>query len=290
MGKKRGNNFGFWFFEQLIKLFGVNAGYFLLIFVTFYYLFFDLKAVQNSLPYLSRRFRCHLFFITKYYHAYRLFFSQGIALIDRHIFLHNKNYFTVEHIGKDNFISLLEELNSGMIMLTSHVGNWQLTIETLNLIDKKVFLIMNSESNEAVKKYLEISKSKQNIKIIVPSNDNMGGVIDIINALKDNSIIAIMGDRLYESKEQVCTKFLGDDAYFPVSPYKLAASLKIPIVEFFSYKKKNKYFIDSTNRIYPEKNNNYEKYASQYVSCLEEFVKIRPYQAFLFYDMWKGLK
>jgi len=287
MNSKRGNNFGFWFFEQLIKFFGVRAGYFLLVFVALYYLFFDRKAVQDSIPYLSRRFNCRFFYITKYYHAYRLFFSQGVALIDRNIFLHDRNYFNVEHLGKENFISLLKRVNSGMIILTSHVGNWQLTIETLNFIDKKVFLVMNQEANKAVSKYLELSKSKQNIEIIIPSRENMGGVIDIVNALKYNSIVAIMGDRLYESREQVRTNFLGDIASFPASPYKLAASLQIPIVEFFSYKKNGKFIIDSTHQIYPEKKGNYEKYAAQYASDLEKFVRIRPYQAFLFYDMWE---
>ena len=151
--KKRGNKLGFWFFRTALRWTGLSGAYGLLYFVCLYYLIFDRTAVSASIAYIQRRFR-GLNSFSKYRAVYRLFISQGRSLIDRYYVVSGLGQFDIELRGYDRIKSLLRDSDKGIILLTAHVGNWQVTMTALEKLGKTVYLLMSPEENAAVKNSL----------------------------------------------------------------------------------------------------------------------------------------
>ncbi|MCX5694854.1 MAG: lysophospholipid acyltransferase family protein [Candidatus Omnitrophica bacterium] len=288
--KKRGNRIGFWFFETLLKLSGLPGAYALLYLVCLHYLLFDYSAVLNALSYIRRRFPSANF-LKQRFEVYRLFISQGKQLIDRSAMISGKNLFDIQLKGFDQLNSLLADKEKGFILLTAHMGNWQIALTTLKKMAKPVYLIMRPEDNTAVKESLNIDAQDNFIKIISPES-YLGGVVEAMQVLKEGSIVSIMGDRKY-GFETLEIEFLKDKAYFPFGAFSLAASSNCPIVVLLSAKLSgNKYIVDVSHILYPRYNGNKDKrtqlqvYVQQFTDILNQYVEKYPYQCFLFHDVW----
>ncbi len=294
VSRKRGNRPGFWFFEIFIRVSGLYGAYGLLYFVSLYYLFFDKEAVSSARSYIEKRFPESGNF-KQYFHIYRLFVSQGRQLIDRFsVVCTEKDVFDIKLNGFDQLQNILNDSDRGVILLTSHFGNWQIALTALNKLGKKVFLLMRKEDNEAVRDFLNVGYEKGDINIISPEQD-FGGVIEIMNALGKGHIVSIMGDRRYGAKASK-VRFLGDYAYFPLSAFAIAASAQCPVVVLLAAKvSAYEYVVDVTNILYPEgsgrkKDIKLVPWIQKYAHILEDFVNINPYQCFLFHDIWKDEK
>ncbi|MFH0917705.1 MAG: lysophospholipid acyltransferase family protein [Candidatus Omnitrophota bacterium] len=288
--RRRGNRLGFWFFRVLLKFLGLPGAYALLYLVCLHYLIFDQRAVSNALSYIRRRFPTANFWKLRW-GVYRLFISQGKQLIDRAAILSGKNLFDIQLKGFQQLSSLLADKGKGFVLLTAHVGNWQIALTTLKKMAKPVYLVMRPEDNAAVKESLNIDAQDSFIKIISPDG-YLGGVVEAMQVLKEGNIVSIMGDRKY-GFEALETSFLKNQAYFPFGAFSLAASSNCPVVVLLSAKLGgNKYIVDVSHIIYPRYNSGKDKrqqlkiYVQEFADILNEYVGQYPYQCFLFHDVW----
>lgn len=291
--RKRGNKLGFWFFRTSLKWTGLSGAYGMLYFVCLYYLIFDRTAVSASMAYVNRRFK-GFSSLRKYQAVYRLFISQGRSLIDRYYVVSGLGQFDIELRGYDRIKRLLDDSKKGIILLTAHVGNWQVTMTALEKLGKTVYLLMSPEENAAVKDSLNIDSGNEKVKIISPDNF-LGGVIEIMKAIDEGSIVSIMGDRSYgHSTSEVV--LLGDRAYFPQSAFSIAAAAGCPVVVLLSAKvSTSKYLLDVSHVMEPryssraKKKEEMEGFIQEYAGVLEDYSAEYPYQWFLFHDIWKGV-
>jgi predicted LPLAT superfamily acyltransferase len=290
--QKRGNRLGFWVFRGCLKLFGLSGAYGLLYFVCLYYLLFDKKAVLNALVYIKRRFPgCGLF--KSFFKVYCLFVSQGKQLIDRFTIISGSNMFDIELKGYEQLSALLADKNKGFVLLTAHVGSWQVALTTLKKIHKPVYLVMRPEDNAAVRESLNIDAQDDFIRLISPEG-YLGGVVKAMNVLREGSIVSIMGDRKY-GFEGIDIYFLKDRAYFPFGAFSIAASSNCPVVVLLSAKLPGrKYIVDASHVLYPrydgtkDKREQLRKYVQEFAGVLDKYIEEYPYQCFLFHDVWKN--
>jgi len=289
--KKRGNRLGFWFFRIFLRIFGLTRAYGLLYPVCLYYLIFDLTAVSASMAYIKKRFKTRNVF-QRICGVYRLFVNQGKNLIDRHYEVLGQGRFNTEIHGYDRIKTLLSDSQKGVILLTAHVGNWQITMTALEKLGKKVYLLMAPEENIAVRDTLDIDSEKEKVRIISPENF-LGGVIDIMNVINQGNIVSIMGDRSYGHKSTE-VDFLGDKAEFPYSAFSIAAAVKCPVVVLLSAKVSTKeYLVDVSHVIEPRYSSKGKKH-EEIKACVQEFARVledytekHPFQWFVFRDIWK---
>jgi len=284
--KKRGNKLGFWFFKFFLKTGGLISAYLLLYFVALYYYLFDKEAFLNARAYLKRRFK------DKYRNldVYKLFVSQGKQLIDRAASISGLIDFNFYLEGKDT-LEKLRKSEKGFILLTAHAGNWQIAMSTLENINKKVYLVMRPEDNEALREALDLSAGKTNISIISPESE-LGGVLSIMKEIEDGNVVAFMGDRPYNF-DSIEIDFIGDRANFPYGAFALAAAAGVPVVTMLVAKVGHKsYNIDFTNTICPKykrdesKKNQLKVWVQEYADILNNFFDKYPFQCFLFYEVW----
>ncbi len=290
--KKRGNKAGFLFFEIIYRVFGLGGCYFFLYLVIPYYLIFDRDAVQSITPYIRRKFPKASFFV-KYVHIFNVFINLGKYLVDRYVYLLNEASFNVDLEEREVLLGELEKNNTGLVIITSHIGNWQLVIQTLKHLKRTVHIVMREEENKAAQQALRLNTEMGNIKIITPTVDNFGGVIDMMNALKRGDIVAIAGDRSYGT-EVTEVNFLNDSAFFPYTGFKLAAEQECPVAILLASRiKKAEYTVNLSNILYPKyfsKKNKPEQlrpWVQRYVDIISEFLDKNPYDCFIFYNIWK---
>ena len=285
----RGNALGFWFFKTNLRLFGLWGAYGLLYLVCSWYLLFDRDAVRSALVYVRRRFPDHGFWRQRV-DVYRLFVSQGVTLIDRYYLLNGGEALKLKLNGLDQLSGILKP-GRGFILLTAHLGNWQVVMTALSRFDRNVKLLMRPEDNPAVAETLRISANAGKISIISPEGE-LGGVVEIMEALKQGDIVSIMGDRSY-SFSAVDVRFLGDPARFSCGAFHIAANARCPVVVLLSAKTGTyEYEVGVAGVFEPvyqagiPKREQLTGWVQAFAGVMEEYVARYPYQCFLFYDIW----
>lgn len=287
--KPRGNALGFWFFKASLRCFGLRGAYGLLYFVCPYYLLFDRAAVRATLAYVRRRFPDHGWFRQRM-DVCRLFINQGVTLIDRYYLMYGGPGMSSHLTGMEKMTELLAS-QQGFILLTAHLGNWQVVMTALQKFNRKVYLVMRPEDNPAVADSLKISDPEGNVSIISPEGA-LGGVVEIMEAIKQGGIVSIMGDRSY-SFSAVEVQFLGDQARFSCGAFHVAALAQCSVVALLSAKTGTKdYEVQVAALFQPryqpkmDKKGQLRGWVQQFAGVMEEYVACYPYQCFLFHDIW----
>lgn len=289
--RKRGNRLGFWFFHAAARLTGLRGAYGLLYFVCFYYLLVDSALVAESLPYIRRRFPekgrlgqlCSL---------YLLFVSQGKTLVDRFAIAAGFDGIRIEITGYEKIRELIASSSRGLILLTAHIGSWQVAMSALEKFQRPVHVMMRPEDNEAVKDALNLGGDSELVRVILTSGA-LGGVIEAMKAIDSGELVTVMGDRPYDFPSMKAT-FLGGVVSFPYGAFTLAAAAKCPIVVLLSAKTGPKsYVVDVSNVIQPpsgarvKKNEEIGAAVQQFADILENYVADHPLQWFVFRDIWR---
>ena len=290
--RKRGNRLGFWFFKATIRLFGLRGAYGLVHLVCLHYLFFDRQSVEATMAYIRRRFPGRGY-MARILGVYRILVNQGKSLVDRYYLISGLGTFEYEVQGYDEIKRILKDSDKGLVLLTAHVGNWQVTMNSLGRLDNTVRLLMRPEDNAAVKETLDVYPHGDKVKTISTASF-MGGMIECAKALDNGELVSIMGDRIYGA-DWTTARILGAEARFPHAAFTLAAATERPVVVVLSGKiSTKKYSVDLSHIIRTrytsrkDRQKDIEKWVQEYATILEEYSGEYPYQWYLFHDIWAG--
>ena len=291
MNVKRGNNFGFMFFNFALRTAGLKHARRMASVICVYYLLFDWAAVKRAMPY-ARRIMPDAGFFKRLAFIYRIFVNQAWMLLDRAAFNAGLIQFTHTSTGYDTFAGLAEQHTAGVILLGAHFGNWQLAVEGLKKLDCRVNIVMSPETNPAVKTHLKINSAAGNIAYIFTDGPDHG-CVEIASALCACEVVCLMGDRAYGA-DTVEVEFLGAKAGFPYSAWLIAAKTASAVIPFFVCKhRESGYHVRCDNPVYPEMERKQaaaetvQSWVGQYVRSLEEVIREYPEQCFIFSDVWK---
>jgi predicted LPLAT superfamily acyltransferase len=288
LGTRLGHNI----FYGLIRLGGRRTAYFALYFVVFYYMLFRPAIRRRTDYYLRRRFQNRKL-PARFVDCYRMSLELGKILIDRAtVGILGSEKMKATLYGRKKLLKLLDQ-RCGFILLMSHVGSWQVALSALDFINVPVHLLLEREQGNIERHYFEHTGNASPYRIIDPGS-YLGGTLEMLEVLKKGEVLCVMGDRVSGSqKSTVKVEFLGAEAPFPYSAFKLASAAGVPIVVLFSYKNgPDSYALKISEIIRVPKNlgrsgKYFLPYVSQYIEALESFVQIHPYQFFNFYNMWR---
>lgn len=278
-------------FYFLIRYGGRGAADLLLVFVVLYYTLFRPSVRNRSMFYLRRRFpeRGALGLL---WGSYRLSFGVGRVLVDRAVLgILGPQRLSIGLEGKETLAALVAN-GRGAVMVTAHVGCWQLAMPSLALLGKKVNIVMHREAGDVDRQFFEHGDGPPPYRIIDPA-EALGGTLEMLQALKRGEVLSVMGDRVMGGKRStIAVDFLGGKIEIPFSPYLLASASGSSLAVIFPYATgRGKYALKVARIIHvPEglgrSAEQYRPYAEQFVAALEEFVAEHPYQFFNFYDLW----
>ncbi|WP_432737386.1 acyltransferase [Maridesulfovibrio sp. FT414] len=207
-------------------------------------------------------------------------------------------------IGKNDDVHLLQQLyakHKRLILLTGHVGCWQMGFSYLDFLDAPKAVVMLMEHGDVDKHsfkwkmYGSEGKEKE-ITVINPAAP-LGGTLEMLTALRENSVLCINGDRtMGESRHNVLVDFLGGRIELPITPFKIAATTDTPIAVVFSSRSnigEGLFWVSKVIHVPTGTGKGgirgaaaFTPYAQKFSTELERYCQENPYQFYNFYNMW----
>ncbi len=279
-------------FYLLIRLGGRRAAYLLLYFVVLYYVLLRPDQRRKSEYYLRRRYPGDGT-LRRLVKSYRLSLEIGKVLVYRAVVgILGPEQMGVGLGGREELLALLGE-GKGLVLMTAHVGCWQVAMSALGFLQVPVSLLMQREEGDIDRHYFEHAGLACPYRIIDPRGF-LGGTMEMLGVLKNGEVLSVMGDRMLGNDQNgVAVDFLGAKALFPFSAFKLASATGAPVAVLFSCKSGPRHYelkLFRVIRVAPDLGRRAEAfapYAQQFADVLEEFTREHPFQFFNFYDMWQ---
>ena len=284
-GKSRGGLLGYKIFVFIIKNLGLRAAYLLLIFVSFYFVFFSAKSTKSIFVFFRKRLKKS--FLKSAWGIYKTYYVFGQSLIDRTATLGGMgDKFTYEFDG-ENFIREIAEEGKGGVLISAHAGNWSMAGNILdkNMPEKtKVNIVMMADEHKKIQDFLDKTQNKQTANIIAINND-FSHIVAMGIALRNGELLCMHGDRYMPGSETVVVDFFGEKVHLPSGPFQLTFRMKVPYTVVYAFKESsNHYHFYSTP---PLRNPASVQEAAQFfATSMEEKIRQYPYQWYNFYDFW----
>jgi predicted LPLAT superfamily acyltransferase len=277
-----------WMQNALVVLFRIFPLWFmygiLALFIPFYMIFNHKEYVA-----IYRYFHLHRKQrrLQAFVNVYRNHYIFAEEMFDRFAFYAGK-HFKISGEGWDLLKEQLKE-PGGFIMLSSHVGNFELAGYTLKMDGKRINSLVYSGEKKAVMEQRRKALAKQGVRM-VPVSEDMSHLFIINSALGNGEVVSMPGDRVFGSQKAAECRFIDAPAKFPLGPFALSVQLDAPIISAFVMKTGWKSYYVIVKRVECESNaKGREKMANLaqiFASQLEEVVNKYPLQWFNYFNFW----
>ena len=292
-GKSKGGKKGHQFFVFILQFFGLPIAYFFLRFVAFYFFLFS-KSTKTTLVYFREILGYSKW--KSYRSAYQNYYIFGQTLLDKVALLAGmKNKFSVIHEGHEENLDELKKMGKGSILLSAHIGNWEIAGQMLESLDTKFNVLMYESQADQTQEYMKEVMKKKNFNIIAIKDGEMGHLVELHKAFSNNEWVVMHGDRFLPGTPTIEKTFMGQKAKFPRGPFVMAAKFGVPITIVFAVKEsKYQYHFFAKNPIVVKRTRSeaeleatIQEISDKYVFEVESLLKKYPTQWFNFYDFWE---
>ncbi|MFD1095980.1 LpxL/LpxP family acyltransferase [Salegentibacter chungangensis] len=283
-GQSRGTVLGFRIYVYIIKKFGLYPAYFVLVFVAAYFLLFAFTSTKSTY-YLFRK-RLGYSRLNAAWNVYRSYFTFGRIQLDRVAITSGmKDKYTFEFDGMEYIDALLEKKRGG-ILLTAHIGNFNLARHFFEEkhSDAVVNLVITDFEHEQIKSYLDSVTGKAKVRTIVMKKD-LSHIFEMNRALQNNELLVFAADRYLKGVKTYSEIFLGEKVKFPQGPFKLAARNEIPVLFVHLMREKNFHY-HFYARPFEAENISAKELLKAYLENLEKMLRKYPRQWYNYYDYW----
>lgn len=256
------------------------------IFAVPFYMVFSHQGYISMYRYFRRRRGCGV--CRSFLNVYRNHYRFGQVILDRFAtYAGEQFHFDLE--GYDRFQELSRG-SQGFIILSCHVGNYELAGYAFRAEKRYNALIYSGEAKEVMENRNRIL-SKNNIRMI-PVSADMSHIYVMNEALSEGEILSIPADRIFGSSKYVECSFMGSPARFPLGPFAMALQRGLPTLAIFVMKtaaRRYKVYIREITATAPPSANRQARatclaqaFAREVESVLDEY----PEQWFNYYDFW----
>jgi lauroyl/myristoyl acyltransferase len=120
----------------------------------------------------------------------------------------------------------------GAVLVTGHIGNWDIAAKTLREYEQPINLVMAREANSTTQDYVRAMRERAGVRVIY-SDTSVFSALNMIRALRQNEIVAIQLDRMIRLGGARAVPFFGAPAPFPSGPFVLARLAGAPVIPVF---------------------------------------------------------
>lgn len=203
--------------------------------------------------------------------------------------------FLKENIVWENLDRLKAVINEGRggILLTGHIGNWELGGMILSELGYPITVIALPHKNVAVNNFFNEQRENKGKIAVVPTSK---AARRCLNLIRQNQLVALVGDRdFFDQGEEV--PFLDQTAMMPKGPAFFSLRTGAPIIPMFLLRTgREKYTLKIMEAIYPpalsadesKREEEIKSLINQYVPVIESIIKQYPSQWLMFRDFAKS--
>jgi len=286
-GKSKGTPLGYSIFVFILKWLGVMPAYFVLYLVAGWYFVFSRSSNRHMLFYFRQILGYDKW--KAWRKLYRNYYIFGQTLLDKVVMMAGIwHAFTFDFDGEEHLHQMVRN-GKGGLLISAHMGNWEIAGQLLDRLDARFSVVMYDAEHEKIKDYLEQAVGKRKMNVIVVKDD-ISHIYAINEALRNNELVCMHGDRFLPGNKTVQTSFLGREALLPYGPFLLASAFRVPVSYVFAFKetKKHYHFFASAPTTYHHlpKPELIPTMLRDYVGQMEEKIKRYPEQWFNYYNFW----
>jgi len=211
----------------------------------------------------------------------------GQVIVDRFAFYaKGGDSISVEVANPNEFLPLTYG-EKGIIVAGAHFGNLEIAGYRLTQDRKKIHIFAYAGEEADLQKLRKSAFGQTDIVMEYIGND-MSHLYTIKDTLEKGDIVQMMCDRFAGAEKGTDVMFLGHKASFPTGMFRIADMLDVPMVTFFVTRTGyGRYTIYARLIKTVPGRQNVSEMINQYVSHLEDMIKIYPEQWFNYYDFWK---
>ena len=210
-----------------------------------------------------------------FWHVYANHFRFGQIILDRFGVYAGKKYRFVTE-GQE----LMDELEAhpeGFVLLSSHVGNYEIAGYSLKPKSKKFNALVYAGETATVMENRQKMLSQNNMSMI-PVREDLSHLFAMNTAIDNGEIVSMPADRIFGSQKAAECMFFGEKARFPMGAFALASKKNIAMLAVFVMKESYRTYHAYVRGI---------KNAQDFADNLEDIVRKYPTQWFNYFDFWK---
>ncbi len=225
--------------------------------------------------------------------ALRHFYGFGRLLVDKLAILNgNAALYRFDSPGREVLQAALAQ-GKGAVLLTAHVGNWEIMAQVLRGLGARVTLVMYDNAPPELKATLERMAAGRAFRVLTTDGSPQAAA-GILAALAEGDAVGLMGDRLMAGRG-VRAPFLGDEVELPLGPYLLAQAARAPLLHVFALRTGRRRYaffahdpgpIAYTDRRHKEPD--HARWARDFAAQLERVVREHPFQWGNLYSVWQA--
>lgn len=278
-----------WMQRSLVALFRVlplGLLYGVMALVVPFYMIFSRKGYQAMYRFFRERFGYGP--MKSFWNVYLNHFRFGQVILDRFGVYAGKKYRFISE--EQSVFDEKETHEKGFVMLSSHVGNYEMAGYSLRPKIKKYNALVFAGETETVMENRQRILSQNNVRM-VPVKDDLSHLFLLNTAIDDGEIVSMPADRIFGSQKSVECQFFGKNARFPLGAFAMAVQKEVDVIAVFVMKEgMRKYRIYLREIQYDRqlsKREQMSQLAQNFAAQLEEIVRRYPTQWFNYFDFWK---
>ncbi len=181
-----------------------------------------------------------------------------------------------------NFLDVYNE-GKGVILITAHIGNWELGGAVLSSLGFKINAVFLPEKVRWLNRIFFMMRRSRGLNVFP-----LGGAVrSVLGSLKNGGIVAMLADRDYTA-HHIKISFFGKEACLSSGPVRIALKTNIPIVAGFLLREKDDTFrMRFYPPIRPEHGMTELDLLKKIANILEKEISTNLEQWFMFDSFWK---
>lgn len=189
----------------------------------------------------------------------------------------------VKITGIENLASCLSK-NKGAIVVTAHLGNYELAGAVTSLLGYDVYAIALPHKDKRIDEFFNHQRQTTGMRVI-PTNTSIKRCFSL---LKGNQLVAFLGDRdFFGGGLQI--QMLSRTAILPRGPAYFALKTQADIVMAFFIREDEEFYhliFEKPISVFEEGIKTEEEIIRRYAVILEEYIKKYPGQWYMFAKYW----
>ncbi len=176
---------------------------------------------------------------------------------------------------------------NGAIILTAHIGNWELGGVAMGLAGYPIGAVALPHRHKKVDIFFN-SRRQKNRLLVIP----LGRAARCcLNLLRENKILALVGDRTFNPSSGILTNFFSLPAYLPEGPAAFSLKTGASIIPGFVVRRPDnrlQLIFEKPIEFHPcgKKNDDLRQLTSKCGSIIENYIRRYPEQWFMFRKFW----
>lgn len=272
----------------LSLFFGRNFARLLLYPISLYFMLVATQARQASRQYLQKVLNRP----AGWTDIFRHFFCFATISLDRIYFLNGQTHIFSTTIENENLLHKVMQQHTGIFLFGAHMGSFEaLRAMGHQHTDYSFVQLMYQDNAKKLGQVLAAINPELQQEILPLGN--LETMMQVYEALKKGSMIGILADRTLQQTNLKKQHFLGEEAEFSESAFRLAAILRRPVLLMLGlYLGKNKYRlvfeeIYDFSTLQEDQAQAITIARKRYVDMLAKYCQDYPYNWFNFYDFWQ---